>query len=261
MADDGVGGPRLTGKVAIVTGAGRGMGEATALAFGAAGAKVVVADVDAESGAATAAAIRDAGGEARFQAADVSRSADVAALVAAAVEAYGRLDCAVNNAAVAPDSHALAELDEAEFDRVIAVNLKGVALCLHHELAQLLRQGDGGAIVNVASVSGLRPQPRNAAYNAAKHGVLGLTKTASLENAPDGIRVNAVCPGAIDTPMLRDAVAAAPVPESALVEALSLLGRFGRPDEVAQANLWLCSDHASYVTGAALAVDAGYTSR
>jgi glucose 1-dehydrogenase len=260
MPQDGAG-VQLDAKVAIVTGAGRGMGAATAEMFASAGARVMVSDIDAETGEAVAQGIRDGGGDARFHRCDVSRSADVEALVAATVDAYGRLDCAVNNAAVFPDTHVLAELDEAEFDRVIAVDLKGVALCLRYELAQLLRQGDGGAIVNVSSVSGFRPQPANAAYNAAKHAVLGLTKTASLENAGQGIRVTAVCPGAIDTKMLRDAIETIGSTEAEVAPMLSLFGRFGRPDEVAQASLWLCSDYASFVTGAALLVDAGYTSR
>jgi NAD(P)-dependent dehydrogenase (short-subunit alcohol dehydrogenase family) len=251
----------LTGKVAVVTGAGRGMGAATAHVFARAGAHVVVSDVDDETGTAVVDEIRAAGGEAWYQHADVSRATDVEALIAATVDHYGRLDCAVNNAAVYPDTHVMAELDEAEFDRVIAVDLKGVALSLKYELAQLLRQGDGGAIVNISSVSGFRPQPANAAYNAAKHAVLGLTKTASLENAPLGIRVNAVCPGAIDTPMLRDAIDTINSTEAVMAPILSLLGRFGRPEEVAEASLWLCSEHASFVTGAAFLIDAGYTSR
>jgi glucose 1-dehydrogenase len=182
-------------------------------------------------------------------------------MVRAAVERFGRLDCAVNNAAVAPDTHPIAELDEAEWDRVLAVDLKGVALCLKYEISQMLSQGGGGAIVNVGSVSSFRPQPENAAYVAAKHGVIGLTKTASLENAPHGIRVNTVCPGAIDTPMIRGALETVGLTEADFAPVISLFGRFGKPEEVAQASLWLCSDAASYVTGAALAVDAGFTSR
>jgi glucose 1-dehydrogenase len=251
----------LEGKVAIVTGAGVGMGEATARVFAAAGAKVVVADVNPELGRATVDRIEHEGGTASFCPVDVSKAADVKMMVGTAVERYGRLDCAVNNAAVTPDTHPVAELDEDEWDRILAVDLKGVALCLKYEVAQMLSQGDGGAIVNIGSVSAHRPQPNNAAYVAAKHGVLGLTKVASLENAPLGIRVNTVCPGAIDTPMIRGALETVGLTEAEFAPVLSLFGRFGRPEEVAEASLWLCSDAASYVTGAILNVDAGYTSR
>jgi NAD(P)-dependent dehydrogenase (short-subunit alcohol dehydrogenase family) len=251
----------LDGKVAIVTGAAMGMGEATARVFAAAGAHVLVSDIDPERGQATVERIQGDGGSASFCRTDVSKAADTEAMVRTAVERFGRLDCAVNNAAVTPDTHPLAELDEQEFDRVLAVDLKGVALCLKYEVAQMLRQGDGGAIVNIGSVSSFRPQPNNAAYVAAKHGVIGLTKVASLENAPQGIRVNTVCPGAIDTPMIRGALETVGSTEEEFAPLLSLFGRFGKPEEVAQASLWLCSDRASYVTGAILAVDAGYTSR
>jgi NAD(P)-dependent dehydrogenase (short-subunit alcohol dehydrogenase family) len=251
----------VEGKVAIVTGAAMGMGEATAHAFAAAGAKVLVSDINAEQGEATAESIRQAGGEASFVRTDVSNAADAEAMVRTAVERYGRIDCAVNNAAVTPDTHPIAELDESEWDRVLAVDLKGVALCLKYEIAQLLAQGDAGAIVNIGSVSSHRPQPHNAAYVAAKHGVIGLTKVASLEAAPQGIRVNTVCPGAIDTPMIRGALETVGMTEAEFAPQISLFGRFGKPAEVAAASLWLCSDHASYVTGAILDVDAGYTSR
>ena len=251
----------LHDKVAIVTGAGVGMGAATARLFAQQGAKVIVADIDETTGQATVDAIVEEGGTASFVHVDVSQAEDVAAMVQAAVDRYGRLDCAVNNAAVTPDTHPIAEMDEDEFDRVIAVDLKGVALSMWAELRQLLAQGDGGAIVNIGSVSSFRPQPNNAAYTAAKHGVIGLTKVASLENAEHGIRVNAVCPGAIDTPMLRGALETIGATEEEFAPALSLFGRFGQPEEVAEANAWLCSDAASYITGAALMVDAGYTSR
>jgi glucose 1-dehydrogenase len=254
------GGP-LEGKVAIVTGAAMGMGEATARVFAAAGAQVLVSDVNAELGQATAEQIEREGGSASFCQTDVSKAAEAEAMVRTAVERYGRLDCAVNNAAVTPDTHPIVELDEAEWDRILAVDLKGVALCLKYELAQMLSQGGGGAIVNIGSVSSFRPQPANAAYTAAKHGVIGLTKVASLENAPLGIRVNTVAPGAIDTPMIRGALETVGLTEAEFAPVLSLFGRFGRPEEVAQASLWLCSDQASYVTGAVLNVDAGYTSR
>ncbi len=251
----------LDGKVAIVTGAAMGMGEATARAFAAAGAHVLASDINSDAGEATVASIQQDGGSASFCRTDVSDAAEAAAMVRAAVEQHGRLDCAVNNAAVTPDTHPIAELDEQEWDRVLAVDLKGVALCLKYEIAQMLEQGDGGAIVNIGSVSASRPQPNNAAYVAAKHGVIGLTKVASLENAPLGIRVNTVCPGAIDTPMIRGALETVGMTEAEFAPQISLLGRFGQPGEVAQASLWLCSDLASYVTGAVLAVDAGYTSR
>jgi glucose 1-dehydrogenase len=251
----------LDGKVAIVTGAAEGMGAATARVFAAAGAKVLVSDVNAERGEATVEQIRGDGGIAAFCRADVSKAVDVDAMVRAAVEHYGRLNCAVNNAGVSPDNDPIASLDEDEWDRVVSVNLKGVVLSLKYEIAQMLAQGDGGSIVNVGSVSSFRPQPNNAAYNASKHGVIGLTKTASLENAPLGIRVNAVCPGGISTPMMDRALVAVGITEAEFAPVISLQGRLGRPDEVAQASLWLCSDLASYVTGAALPVDSGYTSR
>ena len=251
----------LEGKVAIVTGAAMGMGEATARVFAAAGAQVLVSDINRELGQATVERIEQDGGAASFYLTDVSKAADAEAMVQTAVERYGRLDCAVNNAAVTPDTHPIAELDEAEWDRILAVDLKGVALCLKYEVRQMLSQGGGGAIVNIGSVSSFRPQPANAAYTAAKHGVIGLTKVASLENAPQGIRVNTVAPGAIDTPMIRGALETVGLTEAEFAPVLSLFGRFGRPEEVAQASLWLCSDQASYVTGAVLNVDAGYTSR
>ena len=169
------GGP-LEGKVAIVTGAAMGMGEATARVFAAAGAQVLVSDLNAEAGQATVERIERDGGSASFCQTDVSSAADAEAMVRTAVERYGRLDCAVNNAAVTPDTHPIAELDEAEWDRILAVDLKGVVLSLKYEVAQMLEQGDGGAIVNIGSVSAHRPQPNNAAYVAAKHGVIGLTK-------------------------------------------------------------------------------------
>jgi NAD(P)-dependent dehydrogenase (short-subunit alcohol dehydrogenase family) len=251
----------LDGKVAIVTGAAMGMGEATARLFAAAGAAVLVSDIDTGAGQAAVERIERDGGSASFCRTDVSQAADAEAMVRTAVERYGRLDCAVNNAAVTPDTHPLAEFDEAEFDRVVAVDLKGVALSLKYELAQMLQQDGGGAIVNIGSVSSFRPQPNNAAYVAAKHGVIGLSKVASLENAPRGIRVNTVCPGAIDTPMIRGALETAGLTEAEFAPVLSLFGRFGKPEEVAEASLWLCSDQSSYVTGAVLSVDAGFTSR
>lgn len=238
-------GQELTDKVAIVTGGAVGMGAATAELFAQHGASVLVADQDATRGASTVDRITDSGGEASFIHADVGFAEDVRGIVDTAVERYGRLDCAVNNAAIAPDNHPVAELDEDEFDKIIRVNLKSVALCLKYEIAQLLRQGSAGSIVNVGSVNSYRPQPSSAAYTAAKHGVIGLTKTASLDYAPRGVRVNAVCPGAIDTPMIRAALDRIGETEENFAPVLSLFGRFGRPEEVAQASLWLCSDQSS----------------
>lgn len=254
-------GQELSDKVAIVTGGGVGMGAATAELFARNGASVLLADVDATRGAATAERIEESGGEAGFIHADVSIAGDVRRIVDTAVERYGRLDCAVNNAAIAPGNQPIAELDEDEFDKIIRVNLKSVALCLKYEIAQLLRQGSAGSIVNIGSVNSYRPQPNSSAYTAAKHGVIGLTKTASLEYAPRGIRTNAVCPGAIDTPMIRGALELTGETEENFAPALSLFGRFGQPEEVAQASLWLCSDQSSYVTGHSLAADGGYLSR
>lgn len=251
----------LEGKVAIVTGAAQGMGAATALLFAEAGAKVVVADMNEDLGLTLVAMIEQAGGQALFQRVNVSVAAEVDAMVQAAVAHFGRLDVAVNNAAVSPDTKPLAEMDEAEFDRVIAVDLKGVALCLKYQLSQMIRQGGGGSIVNIGSVSSFRPQPSNGVYVAAKHGVVGLTKVAAIENGVHGIRVNTVAPGAIDTPMLRDALERMGCSEAEFAPALSLLGRFGQPREVAQASLWLASEQSSYVTGSTIHVDAGYTSR
>lgn len=254
----------LKNKVAIVTGAASGMGAATAKLFAVAGAHVIVADTNETEGRRTVNEIEAAGGTAIFQKTNVSSSSDVKKMVQSAVENFGRLDIAVNNAAVRPDSKPLADMEEAEFDKVISVDLKGVALCLKYELTQLIQQGQGGSIINIGSVSSFRPQPNNGAYVAAKHGVIGLTKVAALENGIHNIRVNAVAPGAIETPMLRASLAllnASESDEQNICSALSLLGRFGKANEVAQASLWLASDWASYVTGSTISVDAGYANR
>lgn len=257
-------GKMLQDKVAIVTGAALGMGAATARLFAEAGANVVVADMNEREGRALVDAIQATGGMAMFQKVDVSKGEEVELMVRSTVERFGRLDVAVNNAAVAPDNRPLAEMDEAQFDKVIAVDLKGVALCLKYELAQMIRQGTGGSIVNIGSVSSLRPQPNSGVYVAAKHGVIGLTKVAALENGGHNIRVNAVAPGAIETPMLRNALAEickSETEEAAFRSALSLFGRFGEAREVAQASLWLASELSSYVTGSTISVDAGYANR
>jgi glucose 1-dehydrogenase len=250
--------PVLREKVAIVTGSAQGMGEATARLFAEAGAKVVVADFNEVKGRAVVAAIAAAGGTAMFVKVDISKAAEVEAMIGATVAAYGRLDAAVNNAALTPDDKPVADFDEAYWDRLMAIDLKGTALCLKYELRQLIAQGGGGSIVNISSVSGFRPQPGNVAYVAAKHAVNGLTKVAAMENGARNIRVNAVAPGAIDTPMLRGALTQFNLSEQDYAPQLSLLNRFGKPEEVAQASLWLASDLSSYVTGSVIHVDAGY---
>lgn len=250
--------PVLKDKVAIVTGAAMGMGEATARLFAKAGAKVVVADFNDEKGNAVVADINANGGEAAFVHVDISKGAEVEAMVAFAVSTYGRLDVAVNNAALTPDDKPAHDFDEDYWDRLLAVDLKGTALCVKYELRQLRAQGGGGSIVNISSVSGFRPQPNNIAYVAAKHGVNGITKVAAMENGSLNIRVNTVAPGAIDTPMLRGALEQFGLDPVTYAPQLSLLDRFAQADEVAQASLWLASDASSYVTGTVIHVDAGY---
>ncbi len=225
-----------------------GMGAATAELFAQAGGKVVIADFNEEIGGKQTQKIIDAGGTAAFVKADVSNPKDVEAMVQFAVDTYGRLDAAVNNAALTPDDKPLADMDEDRFDALIAVDLKGVALCLKYEVRQMLKQGQGGSIINTSSVSGIRPQPGTPVYCAAKFGFIGLTKCAALDYSPHGIRINTVAPGAIDTPMLRGALEQFGFEPVAYAKQLSMLGRFAQASEVAQANLWLASDLSSYVT-------------
>ncbi len=241
----------LTGKIALVTGGGSGIGRATSVVFAREGARVVVADVVVDGGEETIGMIKQAGGEAIFVQADVSKAAEVEALVQKAVDAYGRLDCSFNNAGIEGMFAPTTEYPEDNWARVLAINLKGVWLCMKYELAQMLKQG-GGAIVNTASVAGLVGSGLMSAYVASKHGVVGLTKTAALEYAKSGIRVNAVCPGAISTPMMERGIAMRPeFGEMAL--AAEPVGRMGQPEEV----VWLCTEAASFVTGHAMTVDGG----
>ncbi len=245
------------GKVALVTGAGGGIGRATALAFAREGARVVVSDLAGAGGEETARLVTEAGGGALHAACDVTRPAEVEALVAAAVAAFGRLDCAHNNAGVEGAWARTADCDEENFDRTCAVNLKGVYLCLKAEIAHMLDAG-GGAIVNTASVAGVEGAKNLPAYVASKHGVMGLTRTAALEYATRGIRVNAVCPGPIRTRMLEAIMEENPRMEPAMIDAVPMR-RLGAPEEIAEAVVWLCSDRASYVTGQGLVVDGGFT--
>ncbi|WP_243357410.1 SDR family NAD(P)-dependent oxidoreductase [Bacillus litorisediminis] len=237
------------------------MGEATAKLFAEAKAKVVIADFNEEKGRAVTKEIIAAGGEAAFVKVDISKSDQVQAMVKFAVDTFGKLDVAVNNAALTPDDKLASDFDEEYWNRLIAVDLTGTALCMKYELQQMKKQGHGGSIINISSVSGFRPQPQNIAYVAAKHGVVGMTKVAAMENGPLNIRVNSVAPGAIDTPMLRGALEQFGITEEEYAPQLSLLNRFGQPREIAQGSLWLASDASSYVTGTTIHVDAGYTSR
>jgi NAD(P)-dependent dehydrogenase (short-subunit alcohol dehydrogenase family) len=246
----------VAGKVALVTGGGSGIGRQACLVFAREGAKVVVSDVTVEGGEETVSLVKQAGGEATFIKADVAQAVEVEALVAKIVETYGQLDCAHNNAGIAGRTARVADDTEENWDRIFSINLKGVWLCLKYEIAQMLKQG-GGAIVNTASGAGLIGVRRTGAYVASKHGVVGLTKTAALEYAKANIRVNAVCPGPIDTPMLRGA-------SERVIDAMAAAqpnGRLGQPQEIAEAVVWLCSDAASFVTGHPMPVDGGYVAQ
>jgi NAD(P)-dependent dehydrogenase (short-subunit alcohol dehydrogenase family) len=249
----------VAGKVALVTGGASGIGRATAQLLAREGASVLVGDIDEPGGRATVAAIAKSGAEARFTRLDVSSESEVEAAVASAISAWGRLDCAVNCAGVTGASGTLDGIDLAGWSATLAVNLTGVFLCMKHEIAAMARQG-GGAIVNISSGAGLIAVPGLGPYCATKHAVLGLTKTAAVENARTGVRVNAVCPGSIDTPMLRSAIDRLPGMEK-MVLASQPGGRFGRPEEIAEAAVWLCSDRASFVSGESMLVDAASVAR
>src|ERR1700733_4298039 len=246
----------LEGKVGLVTGGTSGIGRDTAVLFAKAGAKVVVAGRREREGNETIELVRATGGDGLFVKADVSKDSEVDTLIQKAVEKFGRLDIAFNNAGIEGVWAPIVRQSEEDWDRTIAINLKGVWLCLKYEIRQMLKQGGGGAIVNMASITGLIGSAGVAAYSASKHGVIGLTKTAALENARSGIRINAVCPGAIETPMAERIFGAPAVHKQVL--GLHPIGRFGRPAEIAEAVLWMCSDHASFMTGQSLVLDGGF---
>ena len=248
----------LDGKVALVTGGGGGIGRAASLALAREGARVAVADFAAAAAHDTVALIHADGGQAITLTGDVTRAGDVSAMIADTITAYGRLDCAFNNAGIAPyqvnaSGKKTAEWSEESFDRMIAVNLKGVWLCMKEEIPRMQQQG-GGAIVNTASIAGLIGLVTSSAYVAAKHGVIGLTKTAALEYADAKIRVNAVCPGFIKTQMTEDTMRR----RGETIIGQIPFRRMGEPGEIAEMVVWLCSDRASYVTGAAYNVDGGW---
>ena len=243
-------------KVAFVTGAANGIGRATALAFAREGASVVVADVS-EKGQETARMIEELGGRALAVRCDVARAEDVKAALDRVVETFGRLDFAFNNAGVEQPITAAADLTEEEWDRIIRVNLRGVFLCLKYEIPLMLKQG-GGAIVNTSSGAGIKGFKGQAAYAAAKHGVVGLTKSAALDYAQSNIRINAVCPGIIATPMMQRFTGGTTEGEQRVI-AQEPIGRMGMPEEIAAAILWLCSDAAAFVVGHAMVVDGGQT--
>jgi len=251
---------RLEDKVGLVTGGASGIGRATAMAFAREGAKVVLADLVVDGGEEVVRLINEAGGEAILVRCDVSKRAEVDAMINKAVETYGRLDYAFNNAGIEGDIAPVAEYTEENWDRVIAVNLKGVWLCMKYEIRQMLKQGRG-AIVNMSSVSGLVGDPDHPAYGASKHGVSGLTKAAALEYARAGIRVNAVCPAAIRTPMIERTLQAQPELSWQSLASGHPMGRIGEPEEVTEAVLWLCSDAASFITGHLLVLDGGLIAR
>ncbi|MGH2557505.1 MAG: SDR family NAD(P)-dependent oxidoreductase [Thermomicrobiales bacterium] len=254
------GGGRLANKIAVITGGAHGIGRASAILFAREGARVAIVDYDAEGGAETEQLVREAGGEAVFLRADIGRREDAERAIAATIDRYGGVDVLFNNAGIMPEGTALTHT-EADWDRVMDVNLKAIFLLSRAAIPSMIARG-GGSIVNTASVQGLRGHQNRLAYATSKHGVIGITRSLAADFARDGVRVNAICPGAIDTPMLHRVLADLPDRAAALAEfaALHPLGTIGHPDDVAYAALYLASDESRFVTGIALPVDGGYTS-
>ncbi len=248
----------FTDKVVLITGAGNGIGRATAIAFGQQGASVVVADMSRSAGEETTALITQAGGIATFILCDVTKDQDVQSMVDGTIETYGKLDIAFNNAGIEIEHSKLADGDEATYDKIMDVNVKGVWRCMKYQIPALLKQSTS-AIVNTASIAGLGAAPKMSIYSASKHAVIGLTKSAAVEYGRKGLRVNAICPAAIDTEMVRRAIENDPQKEQ-FINNLHPVGRIGQPEEVAAAVLYLCSDLAGFTTGVALPIDGGATS-
>lgn len=251
--------PLMLGKVVIVTGGAAGIGRATAIAFARDGAKVVIGDIDAAGCENTVAAIKDKGGEATYLRADMTKSADIQSLVMKAVSEYGGLDCAFNNAGLVGSVAGIVDTTEDEWNRVVATNLTGVWLCMKYEIPEMLKRG-AGAIVNNGSVAGLVGAPGPVGNVATKHGVSGLTKSAALQYATQGIRVNAVAPGLVRTPLTQQMIAKYPDAEPSLL-AFVPQSRWCEPEEIAEAVLFLCSPRAAHITGQVLAIDGGWTAR
>jgi NAD(P)-dependent dehydrogenase (short-subunit alcohol dehydrogenase family) len=247
----------FAGKVAFITGAGSGIGRATALAFAARGAAIAVADVSADHSRNTAEAVAEAGGRAIALECDVTSSRDVRAALDTTIDAFGRLDFAFNNAGIEQPATPIADISEEQWERVVDVDLRGVFLCMKYEIPLILAAG-GGAIVNTSSGAGVKGFPGGAAYGAAKHGVIGLTRCAALDYASANLRINAICPGIIDTPMMDRFSGGTPQGREQVI-GQEPVGRMGRPEEIASAVMWLCSDDAAFTVGHALVVDGGQT--